>query len=228
MPATPPPAPLRTTITDALVDQLRDQIRSGRIEPGSRLRQAEVAGQFNVSTTPVREAFAALEREGLLISSAHRGVIVFQPTVEDLQQTYEIRIPLEALATEKGVANMTDADIAELEVLLNKMDAEPNAERYGQLNLQFHSRIYRSAQRPKLEKLIADLRESSSAYLRLNTTLSPSAKDTQIDHTRIFEACRARAPKRAAKAMITHLEHTVQRVSDGLSQQERAAGNGSR
>lgn len=212
--------PLRTTITDALVDQLREQIRTGHLSPGSRLRQADVAAEFNVSTTPVREAFAALEREGLLVSSPHRGVVVFQPTVADLQETYEIRIPLEALATELGVKNMTDADIAELEAILAEMDAEADDHRYGELNLKFHSVIYRASQRPKLAKLIADLRESSAAYLRLNAAVSPTAQETRADHTRIVDACRARAPKRAAKAMVTHLEHTVQRVSHALSQQE--------
>jgi DNA-binding GntR family transcriptional regulator len=211
---------LRTTITDALVDQLREQIRTGHLPPGSRLRQADVAAEFNVSTTPVREAFAALEREGLLVSSPHRGVVVFQPTVEDLQETYEIRIPLEALATELGVKNMTDDDLAELETLLAAMDAEPDHQRYTELNLTFHSTIYRTARRPKLAKLIADLRESSAAYLRLYAEVSPTAQETQADHTLIVEACQARAPKRAAKAMVTHLERTVQHVSDALNRAE--------
>ena len=115
---------LRTTITDALVDALRDEIRTGEIEPGSRLRQADVAQRFQVSTTPVREAFAALEREGLLVSSPHRGVVVFKPTVEDLKETYEIRIPLEALATEKAAENMTDDDLVR-----DQAAARPNGRR---------------------------------------------------------------------------------------------------
>ena len=159
---------LRTTITDALVEALRDEIRTGEIEPGSRLRQADVAQRFQVSTTPVREAFAALEREGLLVSSPHRGVVVFKPTVEDLKETYEIRIPLEALATEKAAENMTDDDLAAIKRLLDRMaDAADDRKRYSKLNLEFHSAIYRVARRPKLEKLIMELRESSAAYLRL-------------------------------------------------------------
>lgn len=212
--------PLRTTITDALVEQLRGDIRSGRIAPGSRLRQAEVAERFQVSTTPVREAFAALEREGLLVGSPHRGVIVFQPTVEDLKETYEIRIPLEALATEKGVENMTDGDIAELEAVLGRMaQTADDAKRYNELNSQFHGIIYAAARRPKLAQLIADLRESSAAYLRIYATVAPTANDTHKEHEAIFEACRARAPKRAAKAMIEHLQHTVEHVSAGLEAQ---------
>jgi DNA-binding GntR family transcriptional regulator len=221
-------SPLRTTITEALVDQLRREIRSGQIAPGSRLRQAEIAARFNVSTTPVREAFAALEREGLLVGSAHRGVTVFHPTVQDLKETYEIRTPLEALATEKGVENMTAGDIVELEALLRKMaNSGDDHGLYNKLNAQFHGLIYRAARRPKLEKLIADLREASAAYLRFYATFSPSARETQREHTLIFEACKARAPKRAAKAMIAHLQHTVDFVSSGLEEQERAAHDGS-
>ena len=219
--------PLRTTITDALVEELRHQIQSGQIAPGSRLRQADVAAQFNVSTTPVREAFASLEREGLLVGSAHRGVTVFHPTVQDLKETYEIRIPLEALATEKGVENMTPGDIAELESILRKMAKSGDDHAlYNELNAKFHGLIYHAARRPKLEKLIADLREASVAYLRFYATFSPSSRETQREHTLIFEACKARAPKRAAKAMIAHLQHTVDFVSHGLGEQERAAQDG--
>ena len=200
---------LRTTITDALVDALREEIRTGRIEPGSRLRQAEVAQRFQVSTTPVREAFAALERDGLLVSSPHRGVVVFKPTSEDLKETYEIRIPLEALATEKAVENMTDADQAEIKRLLDRMaEAADDPKRYSRLNLEFHTAIYHVARRPKLEKLIMELRESSAAYLRLYAARSPNGHETQQEHQAIYERHRgARAEARGpghGQAPTTH------------------------
>jgi DNA-binding GntR family transcriptional regulator len=214
---------LRTTITDGLVEALRNEIRTGRIEPGSRLRQADIAQRFQVSTTPVREAFAALEREGLLVGSPHRGVVVFKPTVEDLKETYEIRIPLEALATEKAVENMTDADLAEIKRLLDRMaEAADDRKRYSKLNLEFHSAIYRVARRPKLEKLIMELRESSAAYLRLYAAQSPNGRQTQQEHVAIYEALAARAPRRAAQAMIRHLQHTVDFVSRSLERETTA------
>jgi DNA-binding GntR family transcriptional regulator len=218
-------SPLRTTITEGLVDALREDIRTGRIEPGSRLRQADVAERFRVSTTPVREAFAALEREGLLVSSPHRGVVVFQPTVNDLKETYEIRIPLEALATEKAVEHMSGKDLAELKELLDRMQAAADdSVRYNKLNVQFHSTIYRAAHRPKLEKLIMELREASAAYLRLYAARSPNGHDTHAEHTAIYEACAARAPKRAAQAMVKHLQHTVDFVSRSLEQESEHGG----
>ena len=214
---------VRRTITDTLIDELREEIRSGKIKPGSRLRQLEVAERFGVSSTPVRETFAALEREGLLVSSPHRGVVVFRPTVDDLQETYDIRIPLEAVATEKAVENMTDEDLDALEDLLAQMGASTTqAAQYNRLNLKFHEHIYRASQRPRLEKLIGELRESSAAYLRVYSTLTPTADQTQKEHERIVAACRKRDPKAAAKAVEAHLRNTVSRVSAGLPDESDA------
>lgn len=209
--------PLRTTISDALAARLRDDIRTGRIAPGSRLRQLEIAERFNVSTTPVREAFSTLEREGFVVSAPHRGVVVFHPTITDLQETYEIRIPLESLAIELAVPNMTDDDLAEIESLLDQMDAtKDDRAHYNELNAAFHARIYACARRPKLERIIADLREASAAYMRLYAAIAPSSEDTQAQHAAIAAACRAKAPKRAGKAMAKHLQRTVDFVAKNL------------
>ena len=209
---------LGQTITDALIRQLRDEIRSGEIPPGTRLRQVEVAQRFNVSTTPVREAFTALEREGLLVSTPHRGVVVFHPTVDDLHETYEIRIALESLATRLAAERIGDRDIDDLRKILERMQAAKGGsiERYGSLNDEFHARIYAAAGRPKLVKLIGDLRTSSEAYLRVYATIRPTAEQTHPDHVAIFEALEARKPAAAAAAMATHLQHTVDLVAGGL------------
>jgi DNA-binding GntR family transcriptional regulator len=210
---------LGQTITDALIEQLRNDIRSGAIAPGTRLRQLEVAARFDVSTTPVREAFTALEREGLLVSEPHRGVVVFHPTVEDLRETYEIRIPLEALATKVAVGRMTDDDIEELAKIVERMEAAAkNASRYAALNAEFHSRIYALAKRPKLEKLINDLRASAEVYLRLYAAFAPGTEESHRDHVAILEAIRKRKADAAAAAMARHLEHTVALVAGGLAE----------
>src|ERR1700758_5490422 len=88
------------TRAEAVAERLRQMIISGELAPGTRLRQAEIAELFNVSTTPVREAFTSLAREGFVRQDAHRGVEVFHPTEADIRENYEIRLALEPLATE--------------------------------------------------------------------------------------------------------------------------------
>jgi DNA-binding GntR family transcriptional regulator len=213
---------LGQTISSAVAMRLRNDIRTAVLAPGSRLRQSQIAKQYNVSTTPVREAFMMLEREGLLTRHDHRGVVVFHPTVADLREIYLIRIPLEALAAEQGVPHLTDADIARMTQILREIkkvyrDGD-NRELASKLNDEFHSIIYRAADLPRLTTLISRLRSASAVYIKLYRVFDPTA-DTERDHAAILEACKARAPKRAAAAMTKHLKHTLDVVADGLARQ---------
>ncbi|MGH2939582.1 MAG: GntR family transcriptional regulator [Solirubrobacterales bacterium] len=213
-----------TTITAAVADRLRGEIRSGKLGPGSHLRQAHVAAEYGVSTTPVREAFAALEREGLLQSNAHRGVIVFEPSAEELREIYEIRVPLEALATELGVANLSDDDLKRLSSSIKRWSAANRKRDWvlsAELNDDFHTAIYAAAQRPRLYQLISELRASSQAYIGLFPRATSRVKEVEREHKAIYEACLARKPKKAAKAMAEHLEYMAKSISEGIEGAER-------
>lgn len=214
-----------TTITAAVTNRLRDEIIGGHLSPGSRLRQAHIAETYGVSTTPVREAFAALEREGLIQGNAHRGVIVFEPSGADLHEFYEIRIPLEALATETAAANLSELELERMGHLLTRIESA-NRKRDWKLsseyNDDFHNTLYGASRRPRLVKLIAELRGSSRAYVAIFPKLIDRLKEAEDEHTEIYEACLARDPKAASKAMVTHLQHTVDVVSASLAEADSA------
>jgi DNA-binding GntR family transcriptional regulator len=222
-----PAAPLGlmpTTITTAVADRLRDEIRSGKLSPGTRLRQAHIAEEFGVSTTPVREAFAALEREGLLQSNAHRGVTVFEPSAIELREIYEIRIPLEALATELGAGNLSEADIKRMRKSLKGMIAANRRKDWGaagEFNNEFHLEIYRRADRARLLKLITDLRDASRVYVDLFPKLPGRMKEVEREHKEILDACAAGQAKKAAKAMIAHLTYTADAISETITDEAR-------
>jgi DNA-binding GntR family transcriptional regulator len=204
------------TRTAAIVERLRDEIREGTLAPGTRLRQAHLAKDFGVSTTPIREAFAALEREGLIESSAHRGVVVFEPTIEDLEEIYEIRVPLEALATEMAVPNLTAEDLDQMALLLEGMalaNKEGQPTRSAELNHQFHLTIYQASGKRRLTRFVGDLRTSSLAYIDLYPQLVDRFEETEAEHAAILAACKAHDAKRAGKAMAAHLKHTVSLIS---------------
>src|SRR4051812_23755405 len=85
------------TVAGLVAERLRAQIVAGELPAGTKLRQVEIARRFDVSTTPVREALAALQREGLVRLHPQRGAVVFLPSVVDLREHYEIRAALEAV-----------------------------------------------------------------------------------------------------------------------------------
>ncbi|HEX4109862.1 MAG TPA: GntR family transcriptional regulator [Solirubrobacteraceae bacterium] len=214
--------PSRATHAQTIADELRRLIRSGELPAGTHLRQLEVARSFAVSITPVREAFTALAREGFVRQDAHRGVVVFVPSVADLRENYEIRIALEPLATELAATQITDAQLAELEALVAEMRVaiRKDLPRYAsELNPTFHALIYRAALRPRLAEIIEQLRDASAAYLQLLVLKPQPARylnSAHREHEEILAALGAHARERAAEAMRLHLEHNRDQILASL------------
>jgi DNA-binding GntR family transcriptional regulator len=211
-----------TTRNATVLNHLREEIYNGTLAPGTRLRQAHIAERFGVSTTPIREAFAALEREGLLQSTAHRGVVVFRPTAHDMREIYEVRIPLEVHATELAVPNLDRKTLDRLSKAaddITKFNRKGDLARSNELNNEFHATIYAAAERPRLADLIADLRSSSKAYTQLFDTQDTRLEETQKEHREIVAACEAGTARKAGKAVERHLLHTIKVVAQALEEQ---------
>ena len=206
------------TRAEFVADELRRQITTGELPAGTRLRQVEIAQQFAVSTTPVREAFTSLAREGLVRQDAHKGVLVFVPSLDDLRENYEIRLALEPLAAELAARAMTVEQLRGIEQLLESMRG-PVGELEGiELNRDFHRAIYAAADRPLLLQMIERLRASAEAYVRLLNSKPPPSyyKTVRAEHAAIVDALRAKAPKRARQAMAAHLQHNHEVISQLL------------
>src|SRR4051812_35366586 len=153
------------TIAGQVAERLKAEILAGERPAGAKLRQVEIAQNYGVSTTPVREALATLQREGLVQHHPQRGAVVFLPSVDDLRHHYEIRAALESLAAAKA-AERFEADWAPpLGQLLERMREAPPAGQYLALNQAFHTQVYEHSGRPQLVAMIAGLRDASSAYL---------------------------------------------------------------
>jgi DNA-binding GntR family transcriptional regulator len=196
------------TRAEAVAAELRQLIRDGSFAAGARLRQAELAGRFGVSTTPLREALLTLAQEGLVQQDAHRGFVVFEPTPEDLADIYAIRVPLEAMATESAAGRLTAAQLDALDRILEAMrTATPSG--YVELNHRFHDQIYSASGRPRLVRLIDVLRREAARYVSLNVSQYDEEyrRATQAEHEAIVHRLRSGTPKQAARAVREHLEH---------------------
>jgi DNA-binding GntR family transcriptional regulator len=199
----------------AIAAELRRLIQTGELPAGARLRQAEIAERFGVSTTPVREAFTALAREGVVRQDAHRGVVVFTPQLADLRENYLIRGALESLASEKAAEKIGDEDLARLDSLLERMGREKNASRYQDLNRRFHATIYAAADRPRLAELIESLRDASEAYLRLLASRPPRDEylaQGHAEHQAIAQALASHDGAAANRLVAEHLEHNLREL----------------
>jgi len=191
---------------------LRTEITSGTLPPGARVRQRDVAERFGVSTTPVREALATLEREGLIRVEPHRGATVFSPSEVELRDHYEIRIALEALAVRRSAALCTSADAARLQALLDRMQTSGPA-LYVALNQRFHGELYELGGNLQLSTLIATLRDRDRAYLHLYAARQVPSERLDREHQTILDACIRGDADAAEAALRSHLGSSVEHVT---------------
>jgi DNA-binding GntR family transcriptional regulator len=210
----------RRTTSAVVADLIRDEIRRGELTPGTRLRQEEVAGRLGVSTTPVREAFQALQAQGLLTLDPHRGVVVFRPTAQDVRESYEIREALETLAISLAVPLLTEDDLRELQAIFDQMKRAKDDERWIDLNTRFHSRLNAASGRRRLCEMIEGLRNSTSAYMHMVVRHARASGRGDSGHEEILRACRKGDPERAVRAMRAHLNHTVEQTLKIIGSEE--------
>ncbi|MGP6176225.1 GntR family transcriptional regulator [Microbacterium sp. A196] len=215
--------PTARTTAEAIAHSIRADIIGGRYESGERLRQVEIAKEYDVSTTPVREAFGLLQRQGLVQLHPQRGASAVVPNKRDLDELYEIRIELECLAVQRAAENFTPEDAVPLRALIERMRACKDAEEHVELNHRFHMGIYRVAQRARLYDMIEQLRASSKAYLQITSGRAVQLPgDFEHEHDDIIDACEANDPSWAARATRDHLRITVRDAKEELDNADTA------
>jgi DNA-binding GntR family transcriptional regulator len=200
----PPARPAATYVSksDLVTDALRELITDRQLSPGTPLRQRDLAEQFDVSYTPVREALRRLEAEGLVARDVHRGATVARTESEELAENYRILAALEALAGTLAVPKISDRDIAEIEELYRQVaDCDPGGEQLAELNRRFHFRIYECARSPMLLLLMRLLWRSFPAGPQAGRPHTESVRQ----HAQLIEALRRRDEDQVAAVIRDHV-----------------------
>ena len=132
------------SLHDQVVSCVRDLIIEGKLEPGSRIDEAQLIAELGVSRTPFREALRTLAAEGLVIVRPSKGSVVCKLTPKDVFEMLQVLGQLEKLAGELACEQASDADVAGLVALHDQMmDCYRIRDRlpYYKLNQEFHSRL---------------------------------------------------------------------------------------
>jgi DNA-binding GntR family transcriptional regulator len=195
------------TKSAAVIRSLREDISSGEFRPGERLTLRGLSDRYGVSQIPIREALAALERDGLVEIKPHYGARVATISEEELHELQFIRSHLEALAVEATADHLTDLDFQRLDALMEQMDdvaARQDASVYAALNRQFHHALYSACPYRKLVAMIETIWDESSrpsvVFALDPARMSRSSKD----HRAIVNALRRGDAAKARGLMLDH------------------------
>jgi len=227
MPVAVPPLPPRRALADDVYDAVLGLLMDHAVEPGSRVSIEGVSRQLQVSPTPVREALARLESEGLVSKSAGKGYRAADLLdANGLRQLYEIRILLETEGARLAASRVTPEKLDELARLLDASVAtidhnSPDDERYAsyrafaEQDAEFHRLIVEDSGNPLISDAVVRLRSHMHLY-RLYFRHGIAAETAQ-EHAQILTALRSRNPEAARVAMHDHIERSYTRLADGIS-----------
>ncbi len=154
-------------MAETVADRLRALIIDGQLPPGTILRLAPLAEQLGVSIMPVREAIRLLESESLVVVAPHRGAVVAELSIDDIEETYAIRVALEGLAARHATERLTAADLTDIGGLFELMSRARDANDLASFiaaDREFHMRLYASSGRDRLVRMISDLENRSRRY----------------------------------------------------------------
>jgi GntR family transcriptional repressor for pyruvate dehydrogenase complex len=225
---------------EQIVKQIQHAIRDGQIAPGERLpTERELADQFGVSRSVVREAIKVLGTMGLVESRQGSGsyvqnstiktisrafVLSVSPDAESVEKLFEFRQVLETEAARLAAIRATPEQIQAIEETLARMNQRENLDAwhlFAEVDTPFHILISEACGNPYLQVAIASVRDMQQDIVRIFSERAGSVEEAMKHHHQIVEAIRHRAPDDAAASMANHIQYTASVVQRHIPREDR-------
>lgn len=217
----------RQSTTGQAATAIRQAILSGRIPPGTPLREAALAAELGVSRNTIREAARILESEGLVRYQMNRGIVVTEITAEDVTDIYTARAAAEMAGADALTASRDPAIYQKLADLVDQIErAFGRGDVAGVLegDRLFHATLVAAAGSRRLARFHAQLQQEQRLALLLAERSSRRLGRTADDHRELLGALRG-SPARASAQLTAHLQAgaaELQRLRGLLAQQRES------
>lgn len=205
------------SLEERVFSELEEEILSGKLGAGTRLKEQELSVRLGVSRTPIRGALQRLADEGLVEIMANRSAVVVGVSEEDLEDTYRIRVRLEGLASRLCTMRICDEDKRELlsSVELSEFYIQKNdAEHLKELDTTFHRIIYKASGNRLLCKILSELHRNIKAYRKRSLSDPKRVEKSVAEHREILTAILAGDADEADRLTSLHIEHAMENLGN--------------
>lgn len=216
------------TLAGAVYRRLRDDIISGRLEPGSWLKLEALRQRYQIGMSPIREALSRLSSDSFVVASENRGFRVAELSRDDLADLTEARVVIECAALRQAIAQgdeRWEMGIVTAHYRLSKIDAELK-ERAGELmdvweeaNGRFHDALVAACESRWVRHFRGLLYDQSKRYRQFSLLRSAALRAIQDEHARLMEATLAREADEAATLLESHMRATARYVMNNIPEQ---------
>ncbi len=198
------------SLSTQIYEALRERIIEGELPPGSRIRERDLAEEFNVSRIPIREAMPRLESEGFISTLPRRGAVVTEMKLEDVKELFAVRASLEVLAARLAAAACAAG--ADTTVLFTRLASAEGAldtgddRRIAAANSALHEEILRLSGNKLLISTMVPINGRVRRLFRLE-----AERDQRVlcaEHSRLVREIAEGNEERAASVASAHVEHS--------------------
>lgn len=203
-------SPPDKTLALKAYEQVLEMIQSHVLKPGTLIQGRRLAGHLNMSRTPLGDALAMLEAEGLLVRNHGRGLQVRNMDVRDFMDNLDIRLILEPEAAKLAVGQLDHAHVGDLAARIERIretasrgGPPPERDEVRQVDEELHAMIAEATQNARMAAIIRSLRQQTRMFdLR---SLPERVEDSCAEHLAILNAIVEGKSAEAAEAMRGHL-----------------------
>jgi DNA-binding GntR family transcriptional regulator len=218
------------TLSERVYKHLREEILSDRLPPGTELSEVALSKELAISRGPIREAMGRLAAEGLINVRPRRRAEVRSLTPQELIDAYEVREALEVLAVRLAVPRVTEADLARLDHLIEKMAEHAKENAIGDffaVNVEFHETLCELSGNKKLREVHHRLEGEIGRFQARTLALRGNLDGSLTEHRAILAAIRLRDADKAAALTAAHVRVPAQRLQATLADGARSSESGS-
>jgi DNA-binding GntR family transcriptional regulator len=209
-------------LTDRVYRAIKARILSQEIEVGSRLRDAELAEQLGVSRTPVREASMRLAQEGLVDIVPRSGTRVRIFSEREIEDIWDLRVALEAMAVRKAVVNISSEQLRYLQLMHERSEVGIRADdtRFAlEFDEALHRVILEASGNHRLQQIMATINDLVELFRNIGAR-TPFHRGYTYRHQEILRALAERNPDAAAQTLAEHLEMSKKELLRDVHQRE--------
>jgi DNA-binding GntR family transcriptional regulator len=195
------------TSADLVYRELFNRILMGKFKTESRLKEEDIAAEFEVSRGPVREALRELAQDGLVEISAHRGAVVFPFTADDIEDIFGLRKVLELHALESAISSISLHGLTETRLKVqNGADDNPNPQELTEVDEELHGSIAKASRKRRLIMSLDRMNRLIRPFRLLTLTRPDIAIRQKGEHILLIDALFARDLAAAREILNKHIE----------------------
>ncbi|RVT81695.1 GntR family transcriptional regulator [Rhodobacteraceae bacterium CCMM004] len=202
-------APIKRQVLSVQVSEMIVQgLVDGRLKPGQRLVETDIADALGVSRSPIREALSELTQLGVVTREPGRGCRIREWSRADLEDMFGVRGVLEGYAAELAAQNMTPAVQSAFQKIIARMHTAAARDDYVgmiDLDLEFHELLWSLSGNRLLQSVLEGLSQQFRLFLTMNWRFHGGLKDVPGNHERLLDGIISGEPAQVRTAMDEHV-----------------------